>query len=55
MECRHPACRERAQLEYVSRHDVDLTTRLRALTFLGMLAAIDRGAYGGVEPIMLFD
>ena len=54
--CGQPICAEREQLHRVAQFAPRLPTRLTAMSFLGMLEAVDRGVYGGIQSAeSLFD
>ena len=53
--CGHPACAEREQLQQTATLAPNMGVRLVAMSFLGMIEAIDRGALGGVTLDALFD
>ena len=53
--CGHPACAEREQLQQTATLAPAMGVRLVAMTFLGMIEAIDQGAIGGVTLDALFD
>jgi hypothetical protein len=53
--CGHIACAEREQLAQTATLAPAMVTRLVAMSFLGMIEAIDQGAIGGVGLDNLFD
>jgi hypothetical protein len=53
--CGHVACAEREQLAQTATLHPAMACRLVAMSFLGMIEAIDQGAIGGVSLDSLFD
>jgi hypothetical protein len=53
--CGHVACAEREQLSQTATLHPAMACRLVAMSFLGMIEAIDQGAIGGVTVDALFD
>ena len=53
--CECAVCAEREQLALTASFGNGLVTRMLAVSFLGMIEAIDQGAIGGVALDNLFD
>jgi hypothetical protein len=53
--CGNAVCAEREQLALTAHLAPLMAQRMLAVSFLGMIEAIDQGAIGGVEVANLFD